>query len=175
MTRPCDTEEPEPMDAMRETGGGVGIGAAPVLSEADRVALLALDLRALAFRMQCRVDAILERDGTDGAVTGPGIGIGYLFARDIAETLNRGANFVDALCEARPLSEWHEDIGPAMWWRFPIDEPPYVGTPLDVGMPITVIVQTTPGKNHASHYTVGGWPGYHTHWTPLPPMPEPQL
>ena len=84
------------MDLRRETGGGVAIGEAFALSEADRVALLGLDLRALAFRMQCRVDAIRERDGVDGAVTGPGIGIGYLFARDIAGTLNRGADFVDA-------------------------------------------------------------------------------
>jgi len=84
------------MDPRRETGGGAAIGAAHALSEADRVALLGLDLRALAFRMQCRVDAIRERDGVDGAVTGPGIGIGYLFARDIARTLNRGADFVGA-------------------------------------------------------------------------------
>ena len=43
---------------------------------------------------------------------------------------------------ARPLCEWHEDNGAVLWWRFPIDEPPYSGSPLD-----------------------DGWPGYHTHWT----------
>ena len=41
-------------------------------------------------------------------------------------------------------SEWHENVGPALWWVFPVVEPPYVGTPLDVD-----------------------WPGYHTHWTSL--------
>jgi len=45
---------------------------------------------------------------------------------------------------ARPISEWHEDYGNALWWRFPIDEPPYSGSPLD-----------------------DDWPGYHTHWTPI--------
>ena len=30
-----------------------------------------------------------------------------------------------------PKEEWHEDLGPALWWKFPIVEPPYVGTPLD--------------------------------------------
>jgi hypothetical protein len=56
--------------------------------------------------------------------------------------------------EARPLGEWHEDVGPVMWWRFPIEEAPFCGTP-----------------------TGSDWPGYHTHWTPIPlpkrPWPEP--
>lgn len=44
----------------------------------------------------------------------------------------------------RPLDDWHEDVGDVLWWRFPINEPPYVGTPLD-----------------------SDWPDYHTHWTPI--------
>lgn len=44
----------------------------------------------------------------------------------------------------RPLEEWCEDYGDALWWKFPIEEPPYVGSPLDEE-----------------------WPGYHTHWTPI--------
>jgi len=32
---------------------------------------------------------------------------------------------------ARHIDEWHEDMGPVLWWRDPIEEPPYVGTPLD--------------------------------------------
>ena len=50
--------------------------------------------------------------------------------------------------EARPLAEWHEDMDAVLWWRFPIEEPPFVGTPLD-----------------------SDWPGYHTHFTALPPCP----
>lgn len=46
---------------------------------------------------------------------------------------------------ARPLHEWHEDFGDALWWSFVFIEVPYVGSPLD-----------------------SDWPGYHTHWTPLP-------
>jgi len=45
---------------------------------------------------------------------------------------------------ARPFEEWHEDDGPVMCWRFPIEEPPYTGCPLDTD-----------------------WDGYYTHWTPL--------
>ena len=53
--------------------------------------------------------------------------------------------------KARPLDEWHEDFGDVLWWCFPVDEPPYVGTPLDTD-----------------------WPGYHTHWTDIPiPLPPP--
>lgn len=45
---------------------------------------------------------------------------------------------------ALPLDEWSEEDGAVLWWRFPIEEPPYVGNPL-----------------------CDDWPGYHTHWTPL--------
>ena len=46
---------------------------------------------------------------------------------------------------ARPGEEYHEDMGNVLWWRFPIDEPPYAGMPGD-----------------------SDWPGYHTHFTPIP-------
>jgi hypothetical protein len=50
---------------------------------------------------------------------------------------------------ARPLSEWHEDYGSVTWWAYPVREAPWIGTPLD-----------------------DTWPGYHTHWSPLPPIPR---
>jgi hypothetical protein len=45
---------------------------------------------------------------------------------------------------ALPLDAWEESEGPVLWWVFPIEEPPYCGTPLDTD-----------------------WPGYHTHWTSI--------
>ena len=30
---------------------------------------------------------------------------------------------------ARHIDEWHEEDGSVLWWRDPITEPPYVGTP----------------------------------------------
>jgi len=60
----------------------------------------------------------------------------------------------------RPFHEWHEDYGDVLWWKFPVEEPPYVGTPNDLGYQI--------GHNHSRDpIFVGGWPGYHTHWTTL--------
>ena len=50
---------------------------------------------------------------------------------------------------ARPLEEWGEDCGDVLWWKFPIEEPPYVGSPLDAN-----------------------WTAYHTHWTPIM-IPQP--
>jgi hypothetical protein len=46
--------------------------------------------------------------------------------------------------------QYHEDDGPVLWWRFPVmdGEQPWVGTPNDCD-----------------------WPGYHTHFTSLPPAP----
>jgi hypothetical protein len=50
-----------------------------------------------------------------------------------------------AAMNARPLDEWDEDTGTALWWRFPIEEPPYCGSP-----------------------NCDNWlPDYYTHWTPL--------
>ncbi len=30
-----------------------------------------------------------------------------------------------------PAEEWHDELGDVLWWTFPIQEPPYVGSPLD--------------------------------------------
>ncbi len=54
------------------------------------------------------------------------------------------ANGVTVAAEARPIEEWHEDFGDVLWWTFPIEEPPYVGSPL-----------------------CDDWTGWYTHWTPI--------
>lgn len=47
--------------------------------------------------------------------------------------------------EPKPIEDWHEDIGDVLWWRFPVEEAPYCGTPLD-----------------------SDWINdYYTHWTPI--------
>jgi hypothetical protein len=50
----------------------------------------------------------------------------------------------------KPIADWREDVGPVMWWKFPITEEPYVGTPLD-----------------------DDFPDHVTHWTPIPVPDEP--
>lgn len=47
--------------------------------------------------------------------------------------------------QAYPLEEYHEDIGPVLWWHLPVCEPPHVGQPGDSDW-------------------IDGW---YTHWTPL--------
>ncbi|MCI1478102.1 MAG: hypothetical protein LKH93_06825 [Clostridium beijerinckii] len=37
--------------------------------------------------------------------------------------------------EPKPIEEWHEDDGDCLWWKFPIEEAPYCGNPLDVNFP----------------------------------------
>jgi len=59
--------------------------------------VLLMKLRGLALRMQGRIEAIEDRDGKGGAVTGNGIGISYLFARDLAKALSDAADFIDGL------------------------------------------------------------------------------
>lgn len=70
----------------------------------------------------------------------------------------------------RPASEYHEDMGPVLWWAFPIKEPPYCGMPNDLGHAVEVTVQAN-GVDKMMRVFVGGWPGYHTHFTSIE-MPE---
>lgn len=55
-----------------------------------------------------------------------------------------------------PLSEYHEDTGPVVWWTWQdglwLGEPAWIGAPTD-----------------------SDWPGYHTHWTYHPEFPLPPL
>ncbi len=78
-----------------------------------------------------------------------------------------GIRLVSAQEIARPLSEWGEDHGAVLWWTFPIEEPPYVGTPLDLPQKYKFTIN----DQVMAEYEQGGWPGYHTHWTPLPDVP----
>lgn len=49
-------------------------------------------------QIQVRVDAIMERDKTiDAAVTGPGMGIGYLLARRLAKALSAAEEEIERL------------------------------------------------------------------------------
>ena len=72
----------------------------------------------------------------------------------------------------RPLSDWTEEVGDVLWWRFPIEEAPWIGSPLSVGHTVEVWTRDAPETRVVCRGYVGGWPGYHTHWTPLPSMPE---
>jgi len=46
----------------------------------------------------------------------------------------------------RPRLEWREHMGDVLWWKFPIEEPPYLGNPLDTDWPYftPLIVPTQP-------------------------------
>lgn len=75
----------------------------------------------------------------------------------------------------RPLAEWHEDMGDCLWWKFPITEPPYVGSPLDNGS-VGTLTASGLGFEEGDQVALklGGWPGYHTHFTriTMPKLPE---
>ena len=78
---------------------------------------------------------------------------------------------------AMPASEYHDDLGPVLWWRFPIVEPPYVGTPNDLGYTVEAELvmrrHSQPEVTKLIREEVGGWPGYHTHFTPIIPPQAP--
>ena len=96
-----------------------------------------------------------------------------------------------AFVTPRPIAEYHEDMGPVLWWCI-VDgvlagEPPYVGTPNDLGCEVVIEMPTvghctarvdrdfSPNAMELKRITfpggtffVSGWPGYHTHFTPIP-------
>lgn len=86
------------------------------------------------------------------------------------------------LIRPRPIAEYHEDMGTVLWWKFPIEEPPYVGSPNDLGFEM-LIMTTAHTVVHGEHEPykgdtqqrihVGGWPGYHTHFTRIQIPREP--
>jgi hypothetical protein len=80
----------------------------------------------------------------------------------------------------RHWSDWHEDYGPVLWWLWPIEQPPYVGSPLDLGFTVEIDVAANSscgGYAGGTHrMRVGGWPfggedderRTRLWWTPLP-------
>jgi hypothetical protein len=88
---------------------------------------------------------------------------------EVSQAAIRAYEASKTVTEPRPLSEWHEDMGPMLWWKFPVTEAPYVGSPLDCGFAISVEVN----GERVGLKDVGGWPGYHTHFTPIPLASEP--
>lgn len=80
----------------------------------------------------------------------------------------------DEAAIARPLSEWAEEHGNVVWWCWRdgewLGEPAYIGTPLDLGQTVEVSLDAY-GVDKLMRANVGGWPGYHTHWTPHPELP----
>jgi hypothetical protein len=62
------------------------------------------------------------------------------------------------LFQSYNFADWHEDYGSVLWWRLPVQEPPYVGSPLDLGRGVLVTVQV--GLEELRHQIgdVGGWP-----------------
>lgn len=109
------------------------------------------------------------------------------------------------LTTPRPISEYHEDMGSVLWWCWEtkppllrdrvgeelgkdygrwLGEAPYVGTPNDCGFTVeahtTTRVITQMNQEHdpdpvIQRIDVGGWPGYHTHFTMIPVPASPSI
>lgn len=77
----------------------------------------------------------------------------------------------------RPLEDWCEEDGDVVWWCWQdgqwLGEPAYIGNPLCLGLMVECHTHAHNGETPAARFMVGGWPGYHTHWTPHPDFPEP--
>ena len=80
---------------------------------------------------------------------------------------------IKVLEEARPFSEWHEDLGDVLWWKLPLAGAPYCGSPLDLGRGMKVTVQIGFEEHEMPIAHTGGWPFTEEDepdlwWTPLP-------
>jgi hypothetical protein len=75
-------------------------------------------------------------------------------------------------------AEWTEEDGPVLWWKFPVTEPPWVGTPLCCGrtMRVRICCGLDSNEIELTHDEPGdGWPGYHTHWQRIKVPKEPRI
>lgn len=91
----------------------------------------------------------------------------------IAATIRLLQTEIDRNVRPRPLSEWTEEDGNVLWWRFPIEEPPYCGSPHDLGHTVELHTQDSAEPRIAARCSIGGWPGGYTHWTRIPEVREP--
>ncbi|BDP64218.1 hypothetical protein [Enterococcus faecium] len=66
----------------------------------------------------------------------------YGLYKEILEDLKQLDEPQDEKVEAHLAEHWNEDIGNVLWWNFPVEEPPYCGTPLDERFP-----------EHKTHFT----------------------
>lgn len=132
-------------------------------------------------KAETRVRELTARNGRNEANSNAGIPTGSPL--HLAEMLLAQIDTARAAMKPRPASEYHEDMGPVLWWRLVRDEenrsqwagePPYVGTPLDlgIGVRIDLLASTSEGRGHEignkADFYVGGWTeGYYTHFTPI--------
>jgi len=84
-----------------------------------------------------------------------------------------GERMREALEQGRPFSEWHEGHGDVLWWKLPILESPYCGSPIDLGRSMKVVVQIGFEEHDLPITMTGGWPFSDEDeeslwWTPLP-------
>jgi hypothetical protein len=89
---------------------------------------------------------------------------------DIASRLAAASSLSLQDGQPRPSSEYHKNMGPVLWWKFPVNEPPYCGTPNDLGFSVEIATAT-----QKQLVWVGGWPGYHTHFTRIDAPPAPAI
>ena len=59
----------------------------------------------------------------------------YVKVAKVRELLEQLDEPKDEKVEAHLAEHWNEDIGDVLWWNFPVEEPPYCGTPLDEHFP----------------------------------------
>lgn len=79
----------------------------------------------------------------------------------------------EELHRPRPFCDWHEDRGDVLWWRMPISEAPYIGSPLDLGRTLKVEIYVGVEQHELPAVNTGGWPFDQEDerflwWTPLP-------
>ena len=106
-------------------------------------------------------DLIAVRSNADVQIL-PQLEAMYELCKDeqLGECINMVKDRRDLLEHAalHPRDTWSEEDGDVLWYRLPIEEPPYCGTPNSSDWP------ECPGEPV--------YDGYYTHWQRLPPLPK---
>lgn len=136
--------------AMVQTGGKKPIFAADVLTE-EWLADVLQDTLEMDWTTTDGARGI-ARALKNGLVTFPQSG-GQILSTLSADAIRQGEGAF------RPYSEWNEDDRDVLWWKLPVQQAPYVGSPLDLGFAVGAHLYNQFGEVIGrTEANVGGWP-----------------
>lgn len=61
--------------------------------------------------------------------------------------------YLEHMHRFHPADEWHDELGDVLWYKLPVAESPYVGSPLDVGWYDEPVHILSKGETNAEYYT----------------------
>ena len=98
LSEECPQTSDVPLCDCERGHNGLGMAGRPCdcIGPVSEIDLRSAQLLALSFRMKSRADACVERAGSvQEAITGSGVGIGYLLCRELADATETASSVLE--------------------------------------------------------------------------------